>query len=94
MLIKIFKIFNENGEIQLQNKMINSLTNKKLYINNNKNYLYEIFFFEIINVSNNICQTISTCEILLNIIQMNNFISNEKINEINILLDIIKQTIF
>ena len=89
MLIKIFKIFNENGEIQLQNKMINSLTNKKLYINNNKNYLYEIFFFEIINVSNNICQTISTCEILLNIIQMNNFISNEKINEINILLDII-----
>ena len=87
-ILSLIEIFNENGEYNLQNKLINSLANKKLYINQNNSKLCEIFIVELYNISNNIQNTFKTSEIFINLAQMNCFISSEKICEIHKLLDI------
>ena len=89
LILSLIEIFNKSGEYNLQNKLINSLTNKQLYINQNNSKLCEIFIIELYNISNNIQNTFKTSEIFINIAQMNYFISSEKICEIHKLLDVI-----
>ena len=69
--------------------MINSLTNRKLYINDNKICL--IVIVELFNLSNILKKTFSTCEIFLNIIQLNNYsiITIDKITEYRKIIDLI-----
>ena len=87
VLINFIKIFNEIEDNKFQNKMINSLANRKIYINDNTICL--IFIDKLFNLSNNLKKSFSTCEIFLNIIQMNNYIPFDKINEYNHVLDLI-----
>ena len=85
-MINYINLFNEKEDNEFQNKMINSLTNPKLYINDNQFCSY--FIVELFNLSKKLKEAFSTCEIFLNIIQMNIFISNDKIKEINQILDL------
>ena len=79
-LIEIVKIFNNNEkDIYLRNKLINSLVNKKLYNNNSKliNKLNSALLYCFQNCENKF----NTSEIFLNIFQIYKHDQNEKRND-------------
>ena len=79
-LIEIVKIFNNNeNDIYLRNKLINSLVNKKLYNNNSK--LINKINSELLNCFK-ICENkFNTGEIFLNIFQIYKNDKKEKMND-------------
>ena len=78
--IKIIEIFNENEDkdIELRNKLINSLLNGKLY-NNNKNLINQLNH-GLLNCFQKFKNKFNTCEIFLNIINIYNNQENENSN--------------
>ena len=71
------KVFNENGDISLLYKTINTLTNRNLYINN-KNQI-KLFIMELYNSINEL-KNFHFSELFINILYMNNYIMNNEDN--------------
>jgi len=76
-LIQLINIFIESGDTSLAYKLINTLTNKYLYINNGN--LSKLFILELYNSMNNF-KKFNFSEIFLNILYMNNYIPNNDDN--------------
>ena len=85
IIIEIFKD-NEDNDIELGNKLINSLLNPKLYNNNYKKYINKLNHI-ILDYIQKFKHKFSTCELFLNMI-LNNHQEEEKDNN-----DIILKTI-